>query len=195
MIDNALNRIEFEVASFEENLKGKEKRQERRKKIGEKLKKVASKLSPADAIFLPLLPFKLALQRYLEKKGVKPEKKNIASIAKAFYEYEIKGKKGSLEENLIDDVANVAGELVKAVITWLKKRKDLKNEGKTNADEDALLLDADDAAAAADNATEAEILQAAKESFDTKNSTGGMDPKNMLIIAGVVVAVYFFSKR
>jgi hypothetical protein len=195
----ALNALEAQFDDDFENLeehfkKGKLKKLG--KKIGDKIKKVADKVSPKEAVFLPLVPFKGLLKKRLKKKGITPKSNKIKDIVFAFYDAEV--KTGSFEEttgNLVDDAIGI----VKEVLDLIKKISDKVKAGKGNADDEEFAADADSAANEADDISE-KMLQD-ELSTDDKNqasSTGagmGLSTNTILILVAAVVAVYFFSKK
>lgn len=194
----------------------KEKAKKAVKKVGEKIKDVAKKLSPADAVYLPLLPFKLAMMKALKKKGIK-HGKSMPEVAFAFAKHIV--KKENLDDETptaADKLKEVAGQvqevggvvgsaagIVKIIISFFKKNDQKTKEGTANAEEMELKLDAEEGIAALDNSDEADIEKAAKgqSTGQTRSATEptpaatGMNPKTIMILAGVVLVVLLMRRK
>ena len=191
------------------------------KKIGSKIKDAAKNLHPSDALWLPLVPFKLAMKKALKKKGIDAGNK-LPKIAEAFAK-NIIGKHNLDEEEsdqasvkekttgeklqdvagTVQQVGGVVGSaagIIKIIIGFFKKNDDKVKSGKASPDEMEMKLDAEDGLSAADNSTSEQLAEAAKGSQsgttkDKTTTTMGVDNKTLYLLAGIVVVVLILRKK
>lgn len=217
--ENPLNSADFYFEEVEHlKLKGigkkvKEKAKKTVKKVGQKIKDVAKKLSPADAIYLPLLPFKLVMLKQLQKKGIKTGK-TMPEVAFNFAKHIVK------KENLDDEETKTTGEklqdvagtvqqvggvvgsaagIVKIIISFFKKNDQKVKDGTASADEMDMKLGAEEGLKALDESDEDAIEAAAKgktkQGTETTTKTGGISNTTLYLLAGVVIVVLLLRKR
>jgi hypothetical protein len=192
---NALEaQFDEEFENLEEHFK-KGKLKNLGKKIGDKIKKVAEQVKPEDAVFLPLVPFKLLLKKRLKKKGITPKSNKLKDIASAFHDAEVKGNFEATGNFVGDSI-----DLVKDILDLIKRVTDRVKAGKGNADDAEFSSDADNAANNADDLSERtlreELVTDDVNTAPAATTTGGkMSTNTILILIVAVVAVYFFSKK
>ena len=218
--EEPLNSADFYFQEVEHlKLKGagkrlKEKAKEAGKKIGTKIKDAAKKLNPSDALWLPLVPFKLAMKKALDKKGIKTGNK-LPEIATAFAK-NVVGKQNLEDEPTAGDkLTDVAGQvqqvggvvgsaagIVKIIISFFKKNDKKIKDGEGTADDMELKLDSEEGLDAADESTPDQLADEAKGSETGRTreragetSTGAVDQKTMLYLVLLVAVVYFVSKK
>lgn len=190
------------------------------KKIGTKIKDAAKKLEPSDALWLPLVPFKLAMKKALKKKGIDVGNK-LPKIAEAFAK-NVVGKQNLDEEEpdttkieekstgeklqdvagQVQQVGGIVGSaagIVKIIISFFKKNDEKVKSGKASADEMELKLDAEDGLNAADNSTSDQLAEATKgsETGQTKDKTETTPVSNnsLYLIVGVVIVVLILGRK
>lgn len=173
------------------------------KKITDKIKKVAEKVGADDAVFLPLLPFKKAMKRRIEKAGVKPKSNKIKDIAQSFYDVVVKKTKGFEEQN-IEPVTMTL--IVSAIVSFFKAVNDKKKAGNASADEMEMAMDVEDGIEAAEDYDEDELKEettgsgkggSRKSTGEGSGSGGGelMDQKTIFMIIAALALIYFVSRN
>lgn len=134
------------------------------------------------ATFLPLLPFKIAMQTILRGRGVKPEKK-IDRLAQQFYNIVVQKKEGYEVVALENLAGDVIGSIVKAIINYFKDLKKKKESGVKlpPAEEKALQV--------AENTVE-KVVEIGKEETKSEIAQKSFTP---LLITSVLAVVLLFA--
>ena len=186
------------------------------KKLTGKAKNIANHIIEAEknvakgveaAALLPFAPF---MKMAVKKKGAKPEKK-IIPLAKQFIELVIKQDGGSSyemayyeclaaqnletgmqEEHLAEDIASI----VKLVVEWIQKIRKKKESGAelTKAEAEAL-KEADLINETDKKLKESEAMDESKNAGFKNVSGKSFDTKTIGIIAVVLIAAYFVTRK
>jgi hypothetical protein len=236
--ENNLDGIDVAFSHFDDHYKPKfvQKVQNAGKKALDKIKeageKVIDKVKDGDltALFLPILPFKVAMKKALEKKGI-AHSNDLEDIARKFIamvknknnfdshltDLEKEAAKETLKDNqktlakagvqiAAGDYAGGAKELVKVIVEYFKNVHDKKDKSE---DEKKLLNDAEKGVEDVAGKESEELLPPAPQTpsapdTSTPASTttttpastmGGLSTTTIAMIVGVIVVLYFVSKK
>lgn len=182
------------------------------KKIGGAIKKTAGAVITA-----PLLPFKPAMKKNLESKGIATKSMKFETIIEQFFNHNISKKAdkassydevpaGYISDNYLMKVPyenlnesdNLAADaivlIVKETINFFKKKKDQKAAVKAKGENPSAVMSPADleAAAAAEKVTKDLETKAADEQAVSKGKMNNM-VKYGLIFAVVAFAIYWFG--
>lgn len=192
------------------------------KKVGKGIKKVGTKavnLAVGTTVLLPLQPFKPAMKRNLESKGISTKGMSFASIIEKFFNENIskKNKKTSnyqsLEEGYLEnhylmqvdpanfnETDNLAADalvmIVQETIKYFKTQKAKKKKAKEQGqDPKTVLTKTELADADATEKVEAELVEKAESETAVKKGDFSKYIKYIAIIIIIGLAFWFLKKK
>lgn len=188
------------------------------RKSARKVRRAGIKKTAGAVVTAPLLPFKSAMSKMLEAKGLKTDKMNFQTLIQTFFNTYMKKGSKSFDElsdtyisnnwlwntydsemseedwNSIDPVT--IGAVVTAVVKFFKEKKDKKAAAKAEGIDAKKVLSPEEMIAA--NETEKVVQKLEEKETEDRNVKAGQIKKivTYVIIAGIAaVGLYFLSKK